>query len=99
MPTVGFNVEYIDDPNDGSRTLWMWDAGGRAQLRRYWYTYLHNTQGVIFVVDSSDRQLLNDFKEELERLRRYDALSGVPFLFVANKQELPNAMSIAEREF
>ncbi|EPQ02942.1 ADP-ribosylation factor 2 [Myotis brandtii] len=52
--------------------------------------------GVIFVVDSNDRERISEAQEELTRLlMEYELMDAVLLVF-ANKQDVPNAMSTAE---
>ena len=46
----------------------IWDVGGQTSLRSYWRNYFEETDGLIWVVDSSDRARLHDCKAELELL-------------------------------
>lgn len=55
-----------------------------------------NTQGIIFVVDSNDRDRVNEAREELQRMLNEDELRDAILLVFANKQDLPNAMNAAE---
>ncbi len=38
----------------------VWDVGGQDKLRPLWRHYYENTQGLIFVIDSSDRDRIED---------------------------------------
>lgn len=62
-----------------------------------------NTQGIIFVVDSNERERINDEsgyenseKEELHVLLAEDELKDVTLLVLANKQDLPNALTVEQ---
>eukprot|EP01089_Gocevia_fonbrunei_P015559 TRINITY_DN4578_c0_g1_i3.p1 TRINITY_DN4578_c0_g1~~TRINITY_DN4578_c0_g1_i3.p1 ORF type:complete len:105 (+),score=29.20 TRINITY_DN4578_c0_g1_i3:2-316(+) len=55
-----------------------------------------NVQAVIFVVDSNDRERIGEGAEELQKMLREDELREAAVLVLANKQDLPNAMSVAE---
>ena len=33
----------------------VWDLGGQDKIRPLWRHYIHNSTGVVFVVDSNDR--------------------------------------------
>jgi ADP-ribosylation factor protein 1 len=55
-----------------------------------------NTQGIIFVVDSNDRERVSEAREELQRMLNEDELRDAILLVFANKQDLPNAMNAAE---
>merc|ERR1712216_734969 len=58
--------------------------------------YYQNTQGVIFVVDSNDRDRVGEARDELHRMLNEDELREAHLLVFANKQDLPNAMNAAE---
>lgn len=46
----------------------MWDVGGQKSLRSYWRNYFECTDGLIWVVDSADKQRLEDCRTELHVL-------------------------------
>ncbi|KAH8009963.1 hypothetical protein HPB51_023019 [Rhipicephalus microplus] len=52
--------------------------------------------GLIFVVDSNDRERIGEAREELMRMLAEDELRDAVLLIFANKQDLPNAMNAAE---
>ena len=93
IPTVGFNVETLQYKNIEFQA---WDIGGQHILRGLWQHYFDNSQGVMFVVDSADRDRIDEVKETLDRLMCDESLAGVPLLVFANKQDLPQAMSVPE---
>lgn len=61
-----------------------------------WRHYFQNTQGLIFVVDSNDRERVAEAERELHNMLNEDELRDAAVLVFANKQDLPNAMSAAE---
>lgn len=69
--------------------------GSRDKMRPLWRHYYQNTQAVIWMIDSNDRERIDEVKEEMQKMLREDELRDAVFLLVANKQDLPNAMSIA----
>lgn len=100
IPTIGFNVETVEYKNI---SFTVWDVGGQDKIRPLWRHYYQNTQGVIFVVDSNDSDRIDgdkDYehsaKEELTRMLSEDELRDAILLVYANKQDLPNAMSVKE---
>ncbi|KAE8283394.1 ADP-ribosylation factor 1 [Larimichthys crocea] len=93
IPTIGFNVETVEYKNI---SFTVWDVGGQDKIRPLWRHYFQNTQGLIFVVDSNDRERVGEAKEELMRMLAEDELRDVVLLVFANKQDLPNAMSAAD---
>ena len=64
----------------------MWDVGGQDKIRPLWRHYYQNTQGLIFVVDSNDRERVEDAREELHRMLNEPELSNAVLLVFANKQ-------------
>ena len=93
IPTIGFNVETVEYKNI---SFTVWDVGGQDKIRPLWRHYFQNTQGLIFVVDSNDRDRIGEAKEELMRMLGEDELRDAVLLVFANKQDLPNAMNAAE---
>ncbi|CAH8488956.1 unnamed protein product [Schistosoma turkestanicum] len=93
IPTIGFNVETVEYKNI---SFTVWDVGGQDKIRRLWRHYFQNTQGLIFVVDSNDRDRIGESADELNKMLSEDELRDVVILVLANKQDLPNAMSTAE---
>nr|XP_039255291.1 ADP-ribosylation factor 1-like [Styela clava] len=90
IPTIGFNVETVEYKNI---SFTVWDVGGQDKIRPLWRHYFQNTQGLIFVVDSNDRERLNEARDELKRMLSEDELRDAALLVFANKQDLPNAES------
>nr|ADV03037.1 ADP ribosylation factor [Karlodinium veneficum] len=93
IPTIGFNVETVEYKNI---SFTVWDVGGQDKIRPLWRHYYQNTQGLIFVVDSNDRDRIEDAKEELTKMLNEDEMREAVLLCFANKQDLPNAMTAAE---
>eukprot|EP01115_Flamella_aegyptia_P007764 TRINITY_DN322_c0_g2_i1.p1 TRINITY_DN322_c0_g2~~TRINITY_DN322_c0_g2_i1.p1 ORF type:complete len:205 (-),score=80.32 TRINITY_DN322_c0_g2_i1:68-616(-) len=93
IPTIGFNVETVEYKNIN---FTVWDVGGQDKIRPLWRHYFQNTQGLIFVVDSNDRERISEAAEELQKMLNEDELRDAALLVFANKQDLPNAMSVAE---
>ncbi|KAF0032933.1 hypothetical protein F2P81_015223 [Scophthalmus maximus] len=93
IPTIGFNVETVEYKNI---SFTVWDVGGQDKIRPLWRHYFQNTQGLIFVVDSNDRERISEAKDELMRMLAEDELRDAVLLVFANKQDLPNALNGAE---
>lgn len=100
IPTVGFNVETVEYKNI---SFTVWDVGGQDKIRPLWRHYYQNTQAIIFVVDSNDRERIDDSrdyensaKDELHRMLAEDELRDSVLLVFANKQDLPGAMKVQE---
>ncbi|XP_033734421.1 ADP-ribosylation factor 3-like [Pecten maximus] len=94
IPTIGFNVEEVSPCKGVSFTVW--DVGGQDKIRPLWKVYFQNTEGLMFVVDSNDRERIDEAREELFGILDNDEMRGVPVVVFANKQDLPHAMNTAE---
>ena len=71
----------------------VWDVGGQDKLRPLWRSYTRCTDGIIFVVDSTRAERLEEAKLELQRMCKCTLASGngatknaIPILVLANKQ-------------
>ncbi|NXG75209.1 ARF5 factor, partial [Baryphthengus martii] len=93
IPTIGFNVETVEYKNI---CFTVWDVGGQDKIRPLWRHYFQNTQGLIFVVDSNDRERVQESAEELQKMLQEDELRDAVLLVFANKQDMPNAMAVSE---
>lgn len=93
VPTIGFNVETVSYKNI---SFTVWDIGGQDKIRNLWRVYFQGSQGIIFVIDSTDRERIPVVKTELMRLLGEDELENVHLLILANKQDMENAMSATE---
>ncbi|CAH8535273.1 unnamed protein product [Heterobilharzia americana] len=89
IPTVGFNVETVTYKNVKFN---VWDVGGQEKIRPLWRHYFTGSQGLIFVVDSSDRDRIEEARQELHRIANDREMQDAIVLVFANKQDLPNAM-------
>jgi ADP-ribosylation factor protein 1 len=107
---AGFNVETVEYKNisftvwdvggqDKIRPLWRHCtcpfSSIFSRLTRSSLDF-QNTQGIIFVVDSNDRERVSEAREELQRMLNEDELRDALLLVFANKQDLPMAMNTAE---
>ena len=66
------------------------------KVRPLWRHYFKNTQALIYVIDSNDRERIESAGEELHRVLQEDELKDCAVLIMANKQDLPSAMNVAE---
>jgi len=92
-PTLGFNIKTIE--HRGFK-MNIWDVGGQKSLRSYWRNYFESTDGLVWVVDSTDKRRLADCVQELHQLLVEERLAGATLLVFANKQDVPGALSAEE---
>ena len=90
IPTVGFNVETMEYKR---LKITMWDVGGQDKIRVLWKHYFCNTDCLIYVVDSSDVDRIDESAEELKKILADPELENASLLVYANKQDMHNALS------
>ena len=91
LRTVGFNVETVTYKNVKFN---VWDVGGQDKIRPLWRHYYTGTQGLVFVVDSTDRDRIDEAKQELHRILSDHEMKDCLLMVFANKQDLPTGMPI-----
>ncbi|XP_070701504.1 ADP-ribosylation factor-like protein 14 [Pempheris klunzingeri] len=97
VPTIGFNVEMLEArKNRKSIALTVWDVGGQEKLREHWRSFHQDAAAVVFVVDSSDRERLEEARRELENTLRSEELRGSPLVLLANKQDVNGSLTATE---
>lgn len=72
--------------------------GGGARIRNIWSRYYAECHAILFVVDAADSPKLNQARDALFESLTHSALRGKPLLIVANKQDVPGAMSPSDLE-
>lgn len=92
VPTIGFNVEKFQTKSLGFTAF---DMSGQGRYRNLWEHYYRDSQGIIFVIDSSDRMRMVVAKDELEQLIQHEDIlhRPIPILFFANKMDMRDAIS------
>ena len=75
----------------------LWDVGGCDKIKPLWRHYYQNTQVVIFVIDCNDRDRIEQAIDDLKELiMTEEEMKDAHLLIFANKQDLPNALSVDE---
>ncbi|XP_019384211.1 PREDICTED: ADP-ribosylation factor-like protein 13B isoform X2 [Crocodylus porosus] len=92
-PTVGFSKI---DLKQGRFEVTIFDLGGGKRIRGIWKNYYAESYGVIFVVDSSDVERMEETKETMIEVLRHPRISGKPVLVLANKQDREGALAEAD---
>jgi len=93
IPTIGFNVEQVTHKN---LKFQMWDLGGQTSIRPYWRCYYSNTDAIIYVVDSADKDRVGISKQELVSMLEEEELKNAVLMILANKQDIPDCLSLAD---
>ncbi len=89
-PTIAFGISHVEI---GSTLLGLIDVGGQKRFldMRYHERFVRTADGIVFVIDSSQRNFRYDEQWLDEALRLIPG--KIPILVIANKQDLPIALS------
>ncbi|CAN9498080.1 unnamed protein product [Ophioblennius macclurei] len=92
-PTVGFSKV---DLKQGKFEVTIFDLGGGKRIRGIWKNYYSESHGVVFVVDSSDVQRIQETREAMAEVLQHPRIAGKPVLVLANKQDREGALAEAD---
>ncbi|CAD8050109.1 unnamed protein product [Paramecium sonneborni] len=90
-PTVGVNVDFSNPE------FMIFDVGGKVPS--LWSNYYENTDGLIFIIDSSNKEQLYQVKEQFVKLNKDLEYLNVVILIMFTKQDklhLDNQVLIQE---
>ena len=93
IPTIGFNVETVEHNNIN---FTVWDVGYRDKVKPLWRHYYESTDAVIFVVDSFDKERMEEAKNVLETVLGDEKLQSKPLLVFSNKVDIPQSLNTTE---
>ena len=82
VPTIGMSLEEIKVKNV---MIKVWDLSGQLKMRNTWKYYYETVNGIIFVVDSSNRDQMVEIRETLHQVMQETSHMNVPILIFANK--------------
>ncbi len=109
IPTIGFNVESFKSHNT---KFVAWDVGGRGrvstsgtegliltiwlQIRALHRHYYQGSDAVVYIVDAAEPEVMQDAIDEFSKMVDEPELQDCIFMLLANKQDLPQALSAEE---
>jgi len=97
--TVGSCLETLER---GNVVFTFFDVGGETKSRPIFQQLVsknltaYKKKGIVFVIDSCDREWIKDARKLLQDLLEADVARNVPLLVLANKQDRTDALSVEE---
>lgn len=85
-------VIEVDTITRNGQSFDLFDFVGDEKLRACWRSFFAPKDAIIFVVDSVDRDSMDEAGEELHRLLLVERLELKPVVVFANKQDSPVGM-------
>lgn len=99
IPTVGINLEQMSF-TELAFDLNILDMGGQKNFRLLWVDYLNTVDVILYVIDASDHERLDETLKEFHKMLILTEINPVPVLVLLNKIDLQNTMdsfTIGER--
>lgn len=88
-PTIGFtNVEFKFNKQD----VVLYDLGGGKKIRGVWKNYFSEVYGIVYVIDSSEPDRMEETRDVLGELLGNPQVAGKPVLLLGNKQDCTGAL-------
>ncbi|KAI8566371.1 hypothetical protein RHMOL_Rhmol02G0035500 [Rhododendron molle] len=91
---LGFNVEKVQYKNV---VFTVWDVGGQEKLRPLWRHDFNNTDGLIYDVDSLDRERIGKAKQEFQAIIRDPFMLNSVILVFVNKQDMAKGLGALKK--
>eukprot|EP00933_Yihiella_yeosuensis_P038689 TRINITY_DN32617_c0_g1_i1.p1 TRINITY_DN32617_c0_g1~~TRINITY_DN32617_c0_g1_i1.p1 ORF type:complete len:185 (+),score=49.37 TRINITY_DN32617_c0_g1_i1:71-625(+) len=90
VPTVGFSTEEFQKHGVN---FCAFDMSGQSRYRNLWEHYYGDVEGIIVVIDATDKLRFAVVKDELETMLQDPRIAEkkIPILFLNNKMDQPTA--------
>lgn len=92
VPTCGFNITSARIHNS---IVQLADMCGQDSIRQLWSVMYHAADGVIYVIDGTDTERVEEAMHELKKVMLYPSLEDKPFLILVNKHDEEGAIECA----
>ena len=89
-PTTGVNREIMDFPNIQFN---IYDLGGQVDFRPMWAEINEKSDGIIYVIDSSDFIRMDETKQLLHQVVNIQTNKILPVLILLHKIDLPDRIN------
>jgi len=89
IPTVGLEVE---DSLLSGKNCSIWDLGGQKRFKFMWQDFLRGAGLAVIVCDSTEENV----EKTKEIYDRFERSLGTKIIAIANKQDLPGALTAQE---
>ncbi len=88
----------IDELKTKKTHFIFWEIGGAESfIRTLWDIYTRDSDGIVFVIDSTAPNLFPVLKDLIENhIIKFPHIKSVPVLLLANKQDLSDAMTVPD---
>ncbi|ELP85589.1 ADP-ribosylation factor, putative [Entamoeba invadens IP1] len=95
IPTIGINVESV---KVGGVSFSVMDLGGQSKIRPLWRHYYEDAKAVVFVVDASDNERVEESRDILNKMCKNKLLEKCTVLVLGNKSDVINCLTKEQLE-
>jgi small GTP-binding protein len=81
-PTMGLNVFTFELDN---KKFTVWDIAGGVNYRKVWHSYLEEADALVFMVDGSAEERLEEARQAVRTLLADERVAGKAVQFYVNK--------------
>ena len=85
IPTTNVEISKILVNN---LSILTYDAPGHSKFRELWAPHLNNLDGLVFILDVSDKENFDDAREILHKIAMMPKIKNLPILILFNKIDL-----------
>jgi len=95
VPTIAIDIQKIEGARIGTYEVSTWDFAGQQRFQKLWELYFRGSRIILLVTDSTLENVLNskDILDLIRRREREEPHFHPEVLAIANKQDLPGALS------
>ncbi|MHA1211287.1 MAG: ADP-ribosylation factor family protein [Candidatus Heimdallarchaeota archaeon] len=93
IPTMGLNREKINLPK---LQLDIFDLGGQTNFRPIWSDYNEESDGLIFVVDASDKERIEESSEIFHDILDHQINQNIPVMILLNKCDIHDRIELVQ---
>lgn len=72
------------------------DLGGQEELQTLWDKYYAESHAIIYMIDSSDKERLEESWKAFDKMIQNEQLIGLPLLVSCNKQDLDDCLTVPD---
>lgn len=72
------------------------DLGGHEVARKVWEEYVASANAIVYLIDIADQSRFDESYEALKSIMDSKQFADFPILILANKIDLPSAVSIED---
>lgn len=90
VPTIGCDTQTF---KKGNVQIKAHEIGGHSQFQFLWNTYCQNSSAILFILDASDENAVEESAIKIKELTDDEAIEKTPILICGNKIDLKEALN------